>query len=260
MAAKKKKINPPPESAGQQVTAPPPTIPLEVATGLEAIRSHGGNDEALYLSAEGAFFEESFMTDRIVTAEESIRFIKRIEALIRGSIEYKSYIGYLRNDLNMNHCSFLSNIDMSTDEVALEMHHAPLTLFQIVELVINHRLGRGQPVTSLSVADEVMRMHFDNKIGLVPLSRSVHKLVHNGSLTVHPAMVHGNWMGILRDYSDGVTEELVAQLIGFANLDIAQIAEASIKIDGSQVTPRLRDDVEIPTREQMMVLLSAPME
>ena len=33
---------------------------------------HGNRDEELYLSAAGAFFEEAFMTDRIVTAEEGI--------------------------------------------------------------------------------------------------------------------------------------------------------------------------------------------
>lgn len=247
-----------PSSPPTPSPAAPPPVPVEVASGLEAIRLHGGRDEELYLSAEGSFFEEAFVTDRIVTAEEASRFIKKIEALIRTSPEYKTYIGYLRSDLGMNRCSFLPNLDVTTDEVGLEMHHCPLNLFQVVEVVVNHRLTRGQPVTSLSVADEVMRMHFEDKIGLVPLSRSVHKLVHAGSVVVHPAMVHGDWVGFLRAYPDGVAEELIAALLRFVVVDEAVVAESAEKLDGSRVAPRLRDGVSVPSADELGLLLMAP--
>ena len=251
--------NPAPTTQGEErAPAPVPAVPAEVASGLEAIRSHGGRDEELYLSAENSFFEEAFMTDRIVTAEESVRFIKKIEALIRGSNEYKAYISYLRNDLQMNRCSFLPNLDMSMDEIGLEMHHCPINLYTMVDIVITHRLGRGQPVTSMTVADEVMRMHFENKVGLVPLCRSAHKLVHSGALTVHPLMVHGSWLDFLRDYSDGVNEEIVAQLLAFLQVDEEAVARAAVKIDGRQAQPRLRDDASVPTRDQVNLLLMAP--
>ena len=241
-----------------QQPAPAPVVPAEVASGLEAIRSHGGRDEELYLSAENSFFEEAFMTDRIVTAEDNVRFIKKIEALIRGSNEYKAYISYLRNDLGMWHCSFLPNLDMSMDEIGLEMHHCPINLYTMVDIVITHRLARGQPVTSLSVADEVMNMHFENKVGMVPLSRSAHKLVHAGNLTVHPLMVHGDYLGFLRSYPDGVSEELVAQLLAFINVDETAVANSAAKIDGRLAQPRLRDDSVVPSRDEVNLLLMAP--
>ena len=256
MATKAPK-NPPPDSNTVQPPVPLPEVPAEVLHGLEAIRIHGGNDDELYLSAEGSFFEASFMTDRIVTAEESVRFIKKIEALIRGSVEYKGFISYLRNDLCLDRCSFLSKLDMGTDEITLEMHHAPINLFQIVDIVINHRLNRSQPVTSMSVADEVMRMHYENKVGIVPLSRSAHKLVHAGVLNIHPAMVHGDWMGLLRDYPDGVTEELVNRLIEFTRVSVEDVASKAVKIDGSISRPLLQDDVTIPTKDQLLIILSA---
>lgn len=239
-------------------TAPAPDVSVEIATGLESIRLHGDRDEELYLSADGNFFEESFMTSRIVTAEENVKFIKKIEALVRGSSEYKCYIGYLRNDLGMNRCSFMSGIDMSNDDITLEMHHAPLTLFQIVEIIIGHRLNRGQAVTSLSIADEVMNMHFENKVGMVPLTKSAHKLVHARSLTIHPAMVHGNYLGFLRDYPDGVDETVISQIIDFVQISESDVYENSLKIDGSSATPILRADVNIPTRDQINLLLSVP--
>ena len=256
MARQRRQPQAAPEGAAP--AAPPPPVPAEVASGLEAIRMHGNRDEELYLSAAGAFFEEAFMTDRIVTAEENVRFIKKIEALIRGSNEYKAYISYLRNDFQMNRCSFLPNLDMSMDEIGLEMHHCPINLYTMVDIVITHRLGRGQPVTSMTVADEVMRMHFENKVGLVPLCRSAHKLVHSGALTVHPLMVHGSWLDFLRDYSDGVNEEIVAQLLAFLQVDEEAVARAAVKIDGRQAQPRLRDDASVPTRDQVNLLLMAP--
>ena len=109
-----------------------------------------------------------------------------------------------------------------------------------------------------NVADEIMRMHFENKVGLVPLCRSAHKLVHSGALTVHPLMVHGSWLDFLRDYSDGVNEEIVAQLLAFLQVDEEAVARAAVKIDGRQAQPRLRDDASVPTRDQVNLLLMAP--
>lgn len=253
MARRKKAA--PPETAQQQ--AAPPALPVEVMTGLEAIRVHDGRDEELYLSAEGNFFEEAFVTDRIVTAEEQVRFIKKIEALVRGSREYKAYIGYLRNDLGMDRCSVLPNLD-TTAGVTLEFHHAPLNLFQIVDIIINHRLSRGQPVTSLSVADEVMRMHAENLVGLIPVSRSVHKLIHAGALTVHPAMVHGDWLGFLKAYPDGVTEDIISAMLRFVSVTEQLVVEMAEKVDAAAAEPRFREGAYIPSRDEVNLLLMAP--
>lgn len=198
------------------------------------------------------------MTERIITAEENTRFIKKIESLVRSSIEYKAYLSHLRNDLGMDHCSFLPNLDMTTDEIGLEMHHCPLTLYQLVDIVISHRLARRQPVTSLSIADEVMRMHFEESVGMVPLSVSVHKLVHAGSLIVHPAMVHGDYLKFMRAYCDGVTEEIVAGILAFISMSENDVAAAASKIDGANMRPRLRADARVPTHQDIDVLLLPP--
>ena len=236
----------------------PPVVPAAVASGLEAIRRHGSRDEELYLSADSSFFEESFTTDRIVTAEEMVRFIKKIEALVRGSREYKVWVGHLRNDVGLNRCSFLSNLDFSTDEIGLEMHHCPLTLYEIVEIVLNHRFARGQAVTSLSVADEVMRAHFEDHVGVVPLSRSVHKLVHAGTVSVHALQVHGDWLAFVRDHADGINEETVAKLLRFVELDEAEVVARAECLDGAASRPRMLVDARVPSAAEVAVLLMAP--
>jgi hypothetical protein len=228
-----------------------------VISGLGAIRSHGNRDEELYLTSDGSAVEESFMTDRIVTPEEGVRFIKAVEVLVRTSREYKAYQSYLRNDLGMNRCSVLSNVDTTTDEVGLEFHHCPLNLYEVVDLVLSHRLRRGQAVTSLTVADEVLAAHMMNMVGLVPLLASLHKLAHAGSLVIHPAQVHGNWLALLRAYPDGVTEVLVERLMRFCTITEVEVMASAEKLRPG-ARPRLRTDGAPPRPEEVELLLMGP--
>ncbi len=230
-------------------------VPAAVSTGLEAIRSFEGRDEELCITA-GGFFEEPFMTGQMVTAEEVTRFIKKTEALVRGCREYKAFIAHLRIDLGMDRCSFLANADVS-DGVALEFHHCPLNLYEIIDLILTHRLARGQAVTSMTVADEVLQAHFAGMVGVVPLLRSIHKLVHGGTLKIHPAMVHGNWLELLRSYPDGASEEIVAKLIAFCETSEEEVAAAAARVDGATASPRLRGD-SVPTPGQIGLLLTLP--
>ena len=188
---------------------------VEIASGLEAIRSFGDVDYDLYISEEGGYFQENFMIKEVYTQEDLIRFIKSIERLIRSSEEYGSYLSYIYAYTGIDKCSIMGNIDMSGDGMGLEMHHCPLTLFDICEVVIGHRFALAQAVTSLSIADEVMVAHSTNTIGMVPLCVTAHKLVHAGVLKVHWCQVIGNWIQFLRDYHLGVTPEHLAKVIAF---------------------------------------------
>jgi hypothetical protein len=231
----------------------PPPVANATASGLDAIRSHGDRDEELYISSDVGVFEESFMTDRILTSEESVRMVKKIELLVRQSREYKAYISYLRADLGMSRCSFIPNADCS-GEVGLEFHHCPLTLYDIVDLVLTHRMARGQAVTSMTVADEVLGAHMQNMVGLVPLLASIHKLVHAGHLVVHPAMIHGQWLELLRAYPQGVTEDMVERLSRFCCITESDMQQGltRIRADGP---PRLREGAAVPAREEIEILL-----
>jgi hypothetical protein len=228
----------------------------DVSTGLEAVRSHGSRDDELRIAAEGNFFSEPFATSRMVTAEESVRFVKKVELLVRNSREYKAFVGHLRHDLAMDRCSFLPGIDMSTDDVTLEFHHHPLTLFQIVDVVLAHRLASGHAVTSLTVADEVLAAHASGMVGVLPLSRTVHRLVHAGAIVVHPAQVHGDWLSFLRAYPLGVDAETVAGLLGFCSVTEEAMVASLAKIDASASAPRLRADAVVPDPAEVRLLLT----
>ena len=257
MSRKQKKVDEPAVNH-EPPTNPPPASNPDVTTGLENIQLFGTSDADYFISTDSSFFQESFMTTDLFTAEDNNRFIKKVEALVRSSPEYKAYISYLRNDLKMNRCSFMPNLLIDEGEISLEMHHCPLTLFDIVDVIINHRLANNQAITTLTIADEVMRMHFENNVGIIPVSVSIHKLIHAGSILVHPAMIHGNWMNLLRIYPNGVSEALMTKLLAFVSITEEQLGESVNKIDASKATPLLRQDAVIPTYEQLELSLMVP--
>jgi hypothetical protein len=228
----------------------------EITNGLEAIRSFGSEEnDDLYISAEGNYFTESFAIRTIISSEDTHRFIKKVEMLVRSSREYKAYIGHLRSGLGMDHCSFLSGIDMSNGDITLEFHHCPLTLFDIVDIIIAHRLNCEKAITSLTIADEVLANHMENRVGILPLSRTVHKLVHSGSVIVHPAQVHGDWLRFLRAYSSGVDGDTVSKLLRFCSITENTMLTSTKKISASDCHPRLRADVVVPTKAEIRLLL-----
>lgn len=146
-----------------------------------------------------------------------IKYIRSIEKIIRGSIEYRSYIGYLKNNLNITQCTFLPMIDISEIKgVGLEFHHYPFTLFDTVCIVFNNKIvekgGRDSMfadfrISPFEVANEVMKLHYENKVGLVPLSKTVHELAHEGSIFIPLDLVFGNVNEFIKEYKNAITED-----------------------------------------------------
>lgn len=134
-----------------------------------------------------AFFEEG----------EYTKFIKNIEKDIRKSDEYSAYLWSLRN-LGLENCAFLNNV---TDENAtIEFHHYPFTLYDVVSSVVEKRLCNQEPTSTFLVAQEVLKLHFDNKIGLIPLAKTVHQLVHAGEIFINLNQVFGNFQQFVNEY------------------------------------------------------------
>ena len=78
----------------------------------------------------------SMLVPDLNDAISKTKFIKNVERVVRGSLEYKKYIGFLRNNLNLTKCRFLENVDTANlKKTHIEMHHYPFTLYDIVEIV-----------------------------------------------------------------------------------------------------------------------------
>ena len=155
--------------------------------------------------------------DYVVTLDsdrDKVKYIKRIEQLIRSSMEYRDYIAYLKEYVNMKKCAFFSNVENDQgSRVRIEIHHEPFTLYDIVKTVINKYIDECIPLNDLFIADEVLELHYRNKVGLIPLSKSLHQIVHNSNEIVIPLqLIYGNYQDFIDEYKDYIDEEMIEKL------------------------------------------------
>ena len=104
----------------------------------------------------------------------------------------------------MDRCAFFQQISSKEDKhVKVEIHHEPFTLYDIVNVVLQKFIDSGEPLNDLLIADEVLELHYANLVGLIPLSKTVHKLVHNSTKVKIPInMCYGNYDEFLEKYED----------------------------------------------------------
>ena len=138
------------------------------------------------------------------------KLIKRIEKIIRTSFEYREYIQFLKEELDLNYCSFFSNVNW--DDITIEMHHSLFTLYDITAIVLNKQLINNTKVTVWDVAEEVMYIHYKNIIALTPLSKTVHDLVHTGDVFIPLQMQYGDWITFWKEYKTYMTSDQLSHM------------------------------------------------
>ena len=133
------------------------------------------------------------------------KYINDIERIVRQSREYKVYIQYIRTYMDMNVSLFSPNVtNAETTKIKIEIHHTPFTLFDIVMTVFNKRSRTGESLNCFLVAKEVAYLHYFLYVGLIPLSKTEHKLVHNQSLFVPLDKVLGRYDQFIQMYRDDI--------------------------------------------------------
>lgn len=136
------------------------------------------------------------------------KFIKAIEKDVRKSIEYKRFINYLRDYMGMNECSFLKGVtNKESFDIKIEIHHYPFTLRDIVEIVIKKRMYYREYMSVYMVSEEVTKLHYKLLVGLIPLSLTVHQLVHKGRLFIPVDKVLGRYSAFIDYYKPFCTPE-----------------------------------------------------
>lgn len=137
------------------------------------------------------------------------KYVNDIKKTVRNSLEYRQYIQYLRNYMNMNEDSFFENIsNEENSKIKIEIHHTPYSLEDIVVTVFNKRVFYGEDLDVEEVAKEVMYIHYFLMVGLVPLSSTVHELVHNNFLFIPTDKVVGNYKEFEETYQHWIPEEV----------------------------------------------------
>lgn len=173
--------------------------------------------------------------ERINNAKSRTKFIKRVERVVRGSMEYKDFIQYISKYMDMNRCAFFLNAGTSDgsggNKLKIERHHTPLTLYDICDIVLQKFIDKGEPINDLMIAQEVLQLHYEGKVGLIPLSKAIHKIVHNTDLIKIPLwLVSDGYIDFLEEYEDQWTKmDGIEDKLKRAIADSESITEASFK-------------------------------
>lgn len=147
-------------------------------------------------------YEDWNLTDQ----KDFTRFIAELEKVVRSSWEYQQYIQYLRSSFNMNSCAFFRNVsNYPNPKIKIHIHHDPITLYDICLVVFRKRQANLEDIDEDSIAKEVMWLHYNGFIGLIPLSETAHELVHNNYLFVPSTHVFGEWKTFVEMYKQFFT-------------------------------------------------------
>jgi len=151
------------------------------------------------------------------TAKQRRKLIEQVKKAIRSSMEYRDYVQYLKENVDMDSCAFFKNVTSNSKEnnenkkVKIEIHHEPFTLEDYVSVVLDKYIEEGREIDALDIAEEVMELHYNNEVGLIPLSKTIHQIVHNtGKVPIPLYMCYGNYTQFLRDYN--VDDDLLDKL------------------------------------------------
>jgi hypothetical protein len=178
------------------------TKPIAIIGNIQAVEK---NSKPMLKSANSIFYESFYFQDYY---DDGLikKFIKSTERLVRQSNEYTQYIAMVKtNYAMMGFDNVLSNIDSSDAEI--EFHHYPFTLYDIIDIIMSYHLAKQDNFTSFSIAKEVMDLHFQQKIGIVPLSHTNHELAHAGALFISTKQIFGRWDEFAEQYKEGLSQE-----------------------------------------------------
>lgn len=141
------------------------------------------------------------------------RYIQDIEKDVRHSREYQLFISFLKENMDMNHCSFFEAVNnKDTNHIRVEIHHTPFSLYDICIIVYNKRVFYGEGTSVFEVSKEVAICHYNLIIGLIPLSKTIHKLVHNGYLFIPADHVLGRYDYFVEYYKDFIDQDTMETL------------------------------------------------
>lgn len=129
--------------------------------------------------------------------KEFDKFIKCVERLVRYSQEYKEWVAYIIETLGQDRCALTSEL---IGECKIEIHHHPINLYTICKAVTTDKMQKGHMFCSYDIATAVIELHFNNKIGYVPLLGDLHEKYHNGFLSLPIELVHGDYLNVLKNY------------------------------------------------------------
>jgi len=136
-----------------------------------------------------------------------VKFIMKCENIIRRSQEYKEYMIFLKNHMDMRRCTVLKGLNTDNGKrYSIEIHHGPFKLIEIVDTIINKREALGESLNPFYIAEEVVQLHYDEKVGLIPLSITMHELVTNDKIFIPLQYYYQQYDKFYEEYEEYIYE------------------------------------------------------
>jgi hypothetical protein len=147
--------------------------------------------------------------DSLWDTGEVEKVVKSTERAIRTSDEYSSYIGYLKEEVGMKRCAIMGGV---SDELAeVEFHHYPFSLYDVCSIILSDNVLNGTGTTSIKLAKEVLELHYENLIGVVPLCKTAHELAHAGEIFISLEQVFGDVNEFVERFKTNIPEDMLFQ-------------------------------------------------
>ena len=179
-------------------------------SNIKKVEYNGNNLEIIEMSYVPEYDGVEYNLDDDKSFE---KYIQKVEKMCRNSFEYKEYIKYLREYMDMNKCSFFENVNnIDTTKIKIHIHHSPVTLYEIVITVYNKRQYYGECLDPECVAAEAMYLHYCLLVGLIPLCETIHTLVHNEYIFIPNSAVLGKYNDFVKIYDPWVPWQVKEKL------------------------------------------------
>ena len=133
------------------------------------------------------------------------KWTKTVVRLVRATYEYKTLIENLKTNKGMKFDSFFPKVNRDyygKVNIGIEIHHEPFRLYDIVSVVLNKTLSEDNEPDMFDTVDEVMKLHYDGLVGLIPLSITTHEAVHTGKVFIPLQMIDEGYNLFVDKYSD----------------------------------------------------------
>jgi len=141
------------------------------------------------------------------------KYIDMVKAYVRASDEYKDYIKFLKKNVDMSRCIVLQKlITGNGKKYSIEIHHDPFSLFDIINIMLAKSEADGQPHNPYKLAEAVTELHYDNKVGLVPLAKTSHELVENGKIFVPLQYMYQQYDKFYDEYEEFMDDNMKAKI------------------------------------------------
>ena len=113
------------------------------------------------------------------------KFITMVKKQVRNTMEYRELIEFLKKHKGMNKSYVLPAASMGNGKkYSIELHHEPFSMFEILDIIITKREAMGESLEPFKIMEECLELHYDGKVGLIPLDITSHELCEKGLIFI----------------------------------------------------------------------------